>query len=237
MGKRQMIEEPPILTVKSPARRPNAAQIAAFQGVPTGFVVDALYGAGALSSDIQPIGAGRDLRCVAAGPALTADCGPADILATLASLKFIQPGDILVSAFAAHQGCAAAGDRLVGMMKNNGAAGFVTDGPMRDYDGVVAIGLPTWCTGLTPASPFAMGPGTVGQPIQIGGREVETGDMIVADRDGVVVVPYEKIDEVIVMLAQVKELETALDAEVAGGLKIPTAISELLASDQVGYID
>ncbi len=232
-----MIEEPPVLTIKSTSRRPSAAQIAAFQGIPTGFVVDALYGAGALSSAIQPIGAGRDLRCVAAGPALTADCGPADILATLAALKFIQPGDIVVSAFAAHQGCAAAGDRVVGMMKNNGAAGFVTDGPMRDYDGVVSIGLPSWCTGLTPASPFAKGPGSVGQPIQIGGREVETGDMIVADRDGVVVVPYEKIDEVIAMLSQVIELEKDLDAEIAQGLIIPTAISELLEGDQVKYID
>ena len=61
--------------------------------------------------------------------------------------------------------------------------------------------------------------------------------MIVADRDGVVVVPYEKIDEVIGLLAQVKELESALDAEVAEGLKIPAAISELLASDQVKFID
>lgn len=232
-----MIEEPPALTIKRTTRRPGATQIGAFQGVPTGFVVDALYGSGALSSDIQPIGAGRDLRCVAAGPALTADCGPADILATLASLKFIQPGDIVVAAFAGHQGCAAAGDRLLGMMKNNGAAGFVTDGPMRDYDGVVGVGLPAWCTGLTPASPFAKGPGAVGLAIQIGGREVETGDMIVADRDGVVVVPFEKIDEVILKLAEVKELETALDAEVAEGLEMPDAISELLAGNQVKYID
>lgn len=232
-----MIEEPPLLTIKRPTRRPTAEQIAAFQGVPTGFVVDALYGGGALSSQIQPIGAGRDLRCVATGPALTVDCGPADILAALAALQFIQPGDIVVSAFAGHQGCAAAGDRLLGMMKNNGAAGFVTDGPVRDYEGVVAIGLPAWCTGLTPASPFAKGPGTVGLPIQIGGREVETGDMVVADRDGVVVVPYEQIDDVIAMLAHVKELETELDGRVAEGLKIPDAIAELLESDQVKIID
>jgi len=232
-----MIEEPPILTIKRPTRRPSAAQIAAFQGIPSGFVVDALYGAGALSSDIQPIGAGRDLQCVAAGPALTADCGPADILATLAALKFIQPGDIVVSAFAAHQGCAAAGDRVVGMIKNNGAASFVTDGPMRDYDGIVAVGLPAWCTGLTPASPFSKGPGSVGQAIQIGGQEVETGDMVVADRDGVVVVPLEKIDDVIVELDKVQELEKALDADVAEGLKIPDAITDLLASDQVKIVD
>ena len=228
-----MIEAPPTLTIKSTLRRPTPAQIAAFQGVPTGFVVDALLGGGALSSGIRYLGGGRDLVCRAAGPALTADCGAADVLATFAALKFVQPGDMVVSAFAGHTGCAAAGDRLVGMMKNNGAAGFVTDGPVRDYEGIVSVGLPVWCNGLTPASPHMSGPGSVGFPVQIGGQEVETGDMIVADRDGVVVVPFERLDAVIEKLAHIAELEQALDAEVAQGLKLPRWVEEFLASDQV----
>ena len=56
------------------------------------------------------------------------ETGPADILALLASLAYIQQGDIVVQSFGAHQGCAAAGDRVSGMMKNCGAVGFVTDG-------------------------------------------------------------------------------------------------------------
>jgi len=227
-----MIEAPPTLTIKTLIRRPTEAQVAAFQGVPTGFVADALGGGGALSSSIQPIGGGRDLRCVAAGPALTADCGAADVLATFAALKFIQSGDVVVSAFAAHTGCAAAGDRLIGMMKNNGAAGFVTDGPVRDYDGIVPVDLPVWCVGLTPASPHMTGPGTVGFPVQIGGQEVETGDMIVADQDGVVVVPFERLDEVIESLARITEMEKSLDAAVVGGLKIPDWVETYLASDK-----
>lgn len=227
-----MIEAPPSLTIKRNLRRPTQAQVAAFQGVPTGFVVDALLGGGALSSRIQPLGAGRDLRCVAAGPALTVDCGAADVLATFAALKFIAPGDVVVSAFAEHTGCAAAGDRLVGMMKNNGAAGFVTDGPVRDYDGIVPVGLPVWCVGLTPASPHMSGPGSVGFPVQIGGQEVETGDMIVADRDGVVVVPFERLDEVIQKLVTIAELEKALDAKVADGMKVPDWVETYLDSDQ-----
>jgi 4-hydroxy-4-methyl-2-oxoglutarate aldolase len=227
-----MIEAPPSLTIKRNLRRPTQAQVAAFQGVPTGFVVDALLGGGALSSRIQPLGAGRDLRCVAAGPALTVDCGAADVLATFAALKFIAPGDVVVSAFAEHTGCAAAGDRLVGMMKNNGAAGFVTDGPVRDYDGIVPVGLPVWCVGLTPASPHMSGPGSVGFPVQIGGQEVETGDMIVADRDGVVVVPFERLDEVIQKLVIIAELEKALDAKVADGMKVPDWVEAYLDSDQ-----
>jgi 4-hydroxy-4-methyl-2-oxoglutarate aldolase len=232
-----MIEEPPVLTIKKKMRRPTTEQIAAFQGVATGFVVDAMFGGGALDSAIQPVTVERGSARATAGPALTADCGPADILATLAALKFITPGDMVVSAFSGHQGCAAVGDRVCGMMKNAGAAGFVTDGPARDYAGIVEVGLPVWCSGLTPASPFSKGPGSVGFPVQIGGREVETGDMVVADRDGVVIVPHERIDEVIESLTKVKALEAELDAEVAAGLKVPASIAELLAGDQVKYLD
>jgi len=227
-----MIEAPPGLMIKATFRRPTETQIAAFQGVPSGFVVDAQFGGGALSSRIQPIGAGRDLHCVAAGPALTADCGPADVLATFAALKFIREGDIVVSAFAAHTGCAAAGDRVIGMMKNCGAAGFVTDGPVRDYQGIVPVGLPVWCCGLTPASPYMSGPGAVGFPVQIGGQEVETGDMIIADQDGVVVVPFERLDDVIANLARISDMEQTLDKQVAEGLKVPAWVEEYLASEK-----
>lgn len=232
-----MIEAPPKLTIKRNLRRPSADQIAAFQDTPTGFVVDAMYGGGALSNRIGAIGAARDVACATAGPALTADCGPADVLAVFAALPFIQSGDIVVSAFAAHDGCAAGGDGLVGMMRNGGAAGFVTDGPLRDYDGIVNVGLPVWCAGITPASPHMSGPGTVGFPVQIGGQEVETGDMIVADRDGVVVVPFERLDEVIANLDRIRSAEKAQDSKVAGGLRAPDWVTELLDSDAVKFSD
>ena len=232
-----MIEDTPLLTIRVPLPRPTEAQIAAFQGVPTGFVADALGGGGAMAANIKPLGDGRDLPFVAAGPALTADNGPADILATQAALAHIRPGDILVSSAAGYQGCAAAGDRVIGMLKNAGGAGFVTDGPMRDYAGIVAVGLPAWCTGLIPSSPFAKGPGKVGFAVQVGGQQVETGDMIVADQDGVVVVPFARIDAVIARLAVVRELEEALDARVAQGLKVPGAIVELLASPATRRIE
>ncbi|NNE78976.1 MAG: RraA family protein [Silicimonas sp.] len=232
-----MIEAPANLTIKATLRRPSEAQIAAFQGCPTGFAVDAMMGRGALSPAIQPIGGGRDLRCVAAGPALTADCGPADVLASFAALKFLRPGDIVVAAHGGHRDAAALGDRLAGMMKNGRAAGFVTDGPVRDYDGIIPVDLPIWCAGVTPASPHMSGPGSVGFPVQIGGQEVETGDMIVADRDGVVVVPFEQLDAVIAKLDHIRALERDLDAKVANGLVVPDWVEEYLASDQTEVTD
>ena len=139
-----MIEEPVKLTIKRPNRRPNAQQIEAFRGIPTGFVVDAMDGVGALSPQIRPLENSQTLSCAFVGPALTVDTGPADILALLAALKFIERGDVVISSFGDFQGCAACGDRLAGMMKNNGAEAFVTDGPVKDHAGIVKLGLPVW---------------------------------------------------------------------------------------------
>lgn len=225
-----MIEEPKTLTILDADRRPTASQVAAFQGVPTGFVVDAMFGRGSLDTQICPL---EGTEPSVAGPALTVDNRPSDILALLGALTFIQTGDVVVSTVAGFQGCAAAGDRVSGMMKNCGAVGFVTDGPMRDLAGLHDVGLPSWCTGLNPGSPFTTGPGRIGGRIVIGGAAVETGDMVVADADGVVVVPFDEIDRVVAQLGTVAALEAALDAEVANGLAIPDNIRELMESDAV----
>jgi 4-hydroxy-4-methyl-2-oxoglutarate aldolase len=173
----------------------------------------------------------------AVGSALTVETGPADILALLASLAYIQQGDVVVQSFGAHQGCAAAGDRVSGMMKNCGAVGFVTDGPMRDLAGLREVNLPSWCTGLTPASPFAKGPGTVGFDVQIGGQTVRSGDVIVADLDGVVVIPLNELDVITERCHEILKLEVDLDTKVREGLTVPQDIKDLLASDQVEFVD
>lgn len=227
-----MIEEPPILTLQRPARRPSAAQIAAFQGVPTGFVVDAMGGGGVLDAGVSPLDPGR-VEPVA-GPAITADNGPGEVLASLGAIHLASPGDVLIAAFDGFQGCAAVGDRVCGMAKNAGVVALVTDGPVRDFEGIQGVGLPVWCTGLTPDTPTGTGPGKVGLPVQIAGQRVATGDMIVADRDGVVVVPFEQIDDVIAHLETVRKLEAELDGRIAEGFKEPLA--ELLASDQVKWV-
>lgn len=229
-----MIEEPKALTIRRPTRRPSADQIAAFQGVPTSFVVDAMFGGGALDTNISQL-PGQTAHV--AGPALTVDNRPSDILALLGALALVQPGDVVMNGAAGFQGCAAAGDRVCGMLKNNRAAGFVTDGPMRDLEGLLDVGLPAWCTGLTPDSPFSTGPGKIGLPVQIGGRHVETGDMIVADENGVVVVPFDRIAEVVDRLEAVKSSETELDGEVAAGRKIPDPIAEMLDGPNVDWIE
>ncbi|WP_112321501.1 RraA family protein [Oceanibium sediminis] len=227
-----MIEEPPLLSILPRGRRnrPTVEQIDAFREVPTGFVADAMGGSGALDYRIKPL-PGLAARLV--GPALTCDSGPADLLALMGALSQVQAGDVIVHATGPWLGCATLGDRVCGMARNAGAAGIVTDGLARDLVGIQDVGLPLFCQGLSPNSPFSKGPGTIGQPVTVGGHPVASGDMIVADADGVVVVPFALIDTVIARLCEIAALEEALDAKVADGLTLPGAIADLLASDQV----
>ena len=78
--------------------------------VPTGVANDAMWGKRALTKAIKYFDPSSSTISRIIGPALTVDTGPGDILALLASLKFIEKGDIVVSSFGGYQGCAAAGD-------------------------------------------------------------------------------------------------------------------------------
>lgn len=227
-----MIEEPPLLRILGAGsrNRPNEAQIEAFEGVQTGHICDALGGIAAMDMAIKPLPGVPDRIC---GPALTADCGPADILALLAALSEVQTGDVLVQATSGWTGCAGIGDMVSGMAKNGGAAGVVTDGCARDLPGIQALDFPVFCAGLNPNSPYGKGPGTVGHPVLVGGRQVDSGDMIVGDQDGVVVVPFAQIDEVLVALEGVRSAEEGLEALVKDGLSVSDDIKELVAGDQV----
>ena len=234
-----MIENPPLIQIKksSSRNRPSIKQLANFKNVPTGFVCDALSGYAALDTNIKPLLVpGKNVEHIA-GPALTVFSGAADVLGMSIALSEIQPGDIVVNGVSGFQGTAAVGDRIAGMIKNNGGIGLVTDGPMRDLEGIIETGLSCFCTGLNPNSPYNSGPAKIGYPTEIGGKTIHSGDIIVADADGVTVVPFNKIDEVIEKLDRIIELENAMDEKVKNGLKISQKALNYINSDQVIYED
>ena len=234
-----MIENPPLIQnkKKSSRKKPSQEQIDGFKNIPTGFICDALNGYAALDPSIKPLSIpGKKVKQIV-GPALTVFSGAADVLGMAIALSEIQPGDIVVNGVSGFQGTAAVGDRIAGMIKNNGGVGLVTDGPMRDLDGIIETGLDCFCTGLNPNSPFNSGPAKIGFPINIGGTTVSSGDIIVADSDGVTVVPFDKIDEVLKKLDRIIEVESALDKQVSEGLKISQKALDYLKSDQVVYFD
>lgn len=225
-----MIKDPPLLTIRRDFQRPSAQDIAAFAGVPTGYAVDAMNGRGALDYRIKPL---APATSVMVGVAITCDCGPADNLALFGALAVAQPGDILVAATDGFTATAVTGDLLMGMAKNRGLKGLVTDGLVRDIVGILGVGLPVYCAGVTPNSPVRNGPGTVGLPVVLGGVTIESGDIVIGDGDGVVIVPRARIASVLERLAGVRTAEAALEAKVKAGLEVPDFVEAILKSDRV----
>lgn len=213
-----MIEDAPKLEVHTPLRRPSAEHVAALQRVPTGHLVDALGGSGAVDYRIKPVVAEQAVFC---GVAVTCSAGPADNLAVIGTLPHLAAGDVIVASSAGHTGCAIVGDLVLGMARNAGAVAFVTDGCVRDIPGIRGVGLPCFAVGVTPNSPAREGPGTVGAPIVLGGVTVATGDVVVGDQDGVVIVPFDRLAAVIAALPKVRSAERELEARVQAGLKVP----------------
>lgn len=229
-----MIDDPPLLTIRPGVVRPSAVTVARFAGVPTGNLADALGGRGAMRPAIKPVvGAAERF----AGVAVTCFCGPADNLAVMGALSIAQAGDVIVAAADGFTDAAICGDVVAGIAKNRGVVAFVTDGAVRDRDGLDQVGLPVFAAAITPDSCAKSGPGLVGLPVVCGGIAVASGDIVVGDRDGVVVIPAARIEAVIESLARVQSAETAILAKVAAGLAEPPAIAALAARNLIRTVE
>lgn len=221
--------EPAAVTVHEPIERPPHEAFRAFLDAPTGWVVDAQGRTGALPHWIRPITTSRR----AVGPALTVRTRGRDNLAPYVALSFARPGDVLVIQTDAYAEASVLGDVLFGMARNAGIVAVVTDGMVRDVEGLDAVGIPLFAQGLSPNSPHKDGPGEIGGRVTLGGVAVETGDLIVTDRDGVVVVDRRRLDEVAAELPAIAAKEQKMDAAVRAGAAYPEWVREFVASDRL----
>ena len=114
------------------------------------------------------------------------------------------------------------GDILCERMARRGVAALVTDGVVRDVEGVLGTGLPVWCDGVA-APPSVAGLTFVGwqQPIGCGGVAVFPDDVVVLDDDGAVLIPAALVDEVAKLATDQELLETWIMEEVKGGASLP----------------
>jgi 4-hydroxy-4-methyl-2-oxoglutarate aldolase len=215
-----MIENPPLLTIHRGHRRPSAALIEAFRGALTSHLVDAMEGRGAVDWRIKPL---DPANASFVGPALTAHAFPADFFGVAGAAMEAGPGDVIMCTNEGYTGTAVIGDLAAGAMRNKGVAAFVTDGLARDRAGIMATGLPLFAMGIVPNSPASSGPGQVGAPVVLGGVRVCSGDIVVGDADGVVVVPLAQAEAVLVRLRTVQAAEQAAEESVkAGATSLPS---------------
>jgi regulator of RNase E activity RraA len=107
-------------------------------------------------------------------------------------------------------------------MARRGVKALVTDGVLRDLAGVLATGLPVWCSGAA-APPSVAGLTFVAwqQPIGCGGVAVFPDDVVVADDDGAVLIPAALVDHVVASAPEQERLEAWIMAEVEGGASLP----------------
>jgi regulator of RNase E activity RraA len=114
------------------------------------------------------------------------------------------------------------GDILCARMKKRGVSGLVTDGVIRDLDGVLGTRLPVWCQGVAAPASVA-GLTFVGwqEPISCGGVAVFPNDIVVVDSDGAVLIPAALLNEVLGAAVEQERLEGWIMTQVEAGLPLP----------------
>lgn len=198
------------IAVAAPWVRPASETLAAFERHSTANLGDGLERLDIVDAGISSIWPGGRIS----GSALTILTAAGDNRAVIEALTHIQPGDVIVINAGGYDGRAILGDNLAQRFELYGATGAIVDGCVRDRDIIEGIGFPVFARGLTPAGPFKNGPGRIGVPVAIGGVVVNPGDIIVADSDGVIVIPPSRVEAALAGADAIVALEAEKDAEV-----------------------
>jgi regulator of RNase E activity RraA len=168
------------------------------------------------------VGRAFTLRFVPAREDLATPASWGAPISTRAAIEAMPPGCIAVVGAMGVTDAGIFGDILCARMQKRGVAGLVTDGVVRDVQGVLGTGLPVWCQG-TAAPASVAGLTFVGwqEPIGCGGVAVFPNDIIVVDQDGAVLIPAALLDDVIEASVEQEQLEGWIMDEVNGGAALP----------------
>ena len=195
-------------------RRAVPAELALqFIGVPVSNVSDCmsrLFGGGAR---LRPMHSGLPMS----GPALTVRTRPGDNLMIHKALQMAAPGDIIVVDAGGDLSNAVIGDLMVGVAIQRGLGGFVINGAIRDSRAVREGDLPIYAAGVTHRGSYKNGPGEINVPIAIDGMVIEPGDLIIGDDDGVLCVPYDHVESVLVEARKKADSEAVKAEAIATG--------------------
>lgn len=166
--------------------RPPQDLVDALAQIPTPDLADVMYGTGAMTAEIR---AAYTPMPRIAGPAVTVSLPTGSFPMLKMGMQQTQAGDILVVNARAASTYAIWGGNISLGMARRGVKGVVIDGYARDVPDIQATGLPLFCRGTVANISPLTGPGEVNVPIACGTTVVNPGDIIVADAEGIVVVP------------------------------------------------
>jgi 4-hydroxy-4-methyl-2-oxoglutarate aldolase len=131
-----------------------------------------------------------------AGPAVTVSCQAGDNLMIHASIEVCKPGDVLVVTCTSDSTDGMFGELLGTSLVAHGVLGLIIDAGCRDVSELTAMDFPVWAKAIHAQGTVKASAGSVNIPVVCAGAEVQPGDVIIGDMDGVVVVPREDAKEV-----------------------------------------
>lgn len=168
------------------------------------------------------VGRAFTLRFVPAREDLATPASWASPISTRAAIEAMPEGVIAVVDSMGVKDAGIFGDILCARMAKKGVTALVTDGVVRDLEGVLGTGLPVWASGAA-APPSVAGLTFVGwqEPIGCGGVAVFPDDVVVADRDGAVLIPKDLLDTVVAEAIEQERMEGWIMEEVGKGVPLP----------------
>jgi 4-hydroxy-4-methyl-2-oxoglutarate aldolase len=193
--------------------RPTAQQLEKLKLLGAATVHEAQGQKGALDVGIKPL----DPSLRLAGPALTIDARPSDNLIIHYAMTKARPGDVLVVDAKSFLEAGPWGDVLTLAAQQLGIAGLIIDGSVRDAASIIEMRFPVFARGLSVKGTNKHQPGRINVPIICGGVAINPGDVIVGDRDGVVVVDSREIEAVIAASQERESTEDKMREDIRAG--------------------
>ena len=175
----------------------------------------------AMTSDIKPLFEG--IRLV--GTAVTVKTLASDLAAALKAIDLCKPGDVVVIDSHASANTAFWGENMTLSAINRGVTAAVIDGACRDVEEIRKIKFPVLCKGFVPNVGSISGYGDVNVLIQCAGVPVSPGDIIVADGNGVVVVPKDDSKAILEQAQSLLDTEHLLQEKLKAGATIGALIN------------
>jgi 4-hydroxy-4-methyl-2-oxoglutarate aldolase len=153
----------------------------------------------------------------AAGPARTVRCGQGDNLMVHAVMDTARPGDVLVLTMPEPEPVALIGELLATQAKERGVAALLVDAAVRDVLELEQLGLPVWARWIRVRGATKTTVGAIDEPVEVGAATIRSGDAVVLDADGAVVVRGERAEAVLEAARERAERERVKRGQLATG--------------------
>lgn len=213
--------------------RANREMVEKFKDIPVANIADCMNRTSALSQEIRPVNEEYIL-----GTAFTVKVAQGDNLMFHKSMDLAKEGDVIIIDSMGTKNRAILGEIMATYCKKRGIAGIVVDGPIRDVEDIGKMNMPVYAAGSTPNGPYKNGPGEIGTTISVGGQVVNPGDIIVGDKDGIIVIKKEDAEELLgKALATLEKEKKIFEVMESEGTYLRPWVDEVLESTGVTIIE